>query len=128
MADVIIDHMSITVADYDKSKKFYEAALKPLGMTVMAEFPTDGHGMAAGIGKEKPILWISGGKLTKPHVHFAFTAASRAEVDGFYKAAMAAGGKDNGPPGIREHYHSNYYAAFVLDPDGHNIEAVSHRG
>ncbi len=127
MADVIIDHISLTVSDYDTSKKFYEAALGPIGVTVMMEFPTD-RGMAAGLGKEKPILWLSGGAQVKPHVHVAFSASSRAEVDGFYAAALANGGKDNGPPGIREHYHANYYAAFVFDPDGHNIEVVTHRG
>jgi catechol 2,3-dioxygenase-like lactoylglutathione lyase family enzyme len=127
MAGIIIDHIAVTVSDYEKSKQFYQAALKPLGVTVMMEFPTD-RGMAAGLGKDKPILWLSGGSHTKPRVHFAFTAGSRGEVDGFYEAAMAAGGKDNGPPGIREHYHANYYAAFVLDPDGHNIEVVAHGG
>lgn len=130
MADITIDHLGITVADYAKSKRFYEAALKPLGVTMMMEFPMDGGSMAGGLGKEKPILWISGGSgaVTKPRVHFAFTAGSRAEVDGFYKAAIGAGGKDNGKPGIREHYHANYYAAFVIDPDGHNVEVVTHRG
>jgi catechol 2,3-dioxygenase-like lactoylglutathione lyase family enzyme len=128
MADIVIDHIGLTVSDYDKAKRFYEAALKPLGMTMMMEFPMETGGMAGGLGKNKPILWISGGSgaVTKPRIHFAFTATSRAEVDGFYREAMAAGGKDNGPPGIREHYHANYYAAFVIDPDGHNVEVVSH--
>lgn len=130
MADIVIDHIGITVADYEKSKKFYEAALSPLGMFMIMEFPMDGGSMAGGLGKEKPIFWISGGRgaVTKPRVHFAFTATSRAEVDKFYAAAIAAGGRDNGPPGLREHYHANYYAAFVIDPDGHNVEVVAHHG
>jgi predicted lactoylglutathione lyase len=87
------------------------------------EFP---GGRVIGYGAEKPIFWINSGAALRDHVHVAFAAASRADVDAFYKAAMAAGGRDNGPPGIREDYHPNYYAAFVLDPDGHNIEAVCH--
>lgn len=125
--DVIIDHVSVYVSDYEKAKRFYTEALRPIGVEVLMEFPAGG-GMAAGFGKGKPILWISEAGQTKPRVHVAFTAASRAEVDAFYAAALEAGGEDNGPPGLRPHYHANYYAAFVLDPDGHNIEVVSHGG
>jgi catechol 2,3-dioxygenase-like lactoylglutathione lyase family enzyme len=125
--DVTIDHVSLSVSDYAKAKKFYVETLKPLGVKVISEFPTE-KGNAAGLGKMKPILWISGGGKMKPRAHIAFTAASRAEVDAFYKAALASGGSDNGPPGLRPHYHKTYYAAFVLDPDGNNIEAVTHQG
>jgi catechol 2,3-dioxygenase-like lactoylglutathione lyase family enzyme len=127
-ADVTIDHISLSVSNYAKAKKFYSETLKPLGMSVMMEFPTEKGGNAMGLGKVKPILWIAEGGKTTPRAHFAFTAASRGEVDAFYAAAMASGGKDNGPPGIRPHYHENYYAAYVLDPDGNNIEAVTHQG
>lgn len=125
--DATIDHVALSVSDYDKAKKFYVATLKPLGIKVISEFPTPG-GNAMGMGKMKPILWISGGGKTTPRAHIAFTAASRAEVDAFHAAAMKTGGSDNGPPGIRAHYHASYYAAFVLDPDGNNIEAVTHQG
>lgn len=127
MSDVIIDHLGITVADYARSRAFYTAALGPLGVTVLMEFPTEEGVTICGLGKEKPILWLTPGAQTTPHLHVALTAASRAEVDAFYAAALAAGGRDNGPPGLREHYHPNYYGAFVFDPDGHNIEAVCHR-
>ena len=121
-----IDHMSLSVSDYDKSKKFYVAALRPLRGGVVMEFPMDG-GATAGLGPDgKPFLWISGGSGLIQHVHLALRAENRAQVDAFYAAAIAAGGRDNGPPGLRPHYHKNYYAAFVLDPDGHNIEVVTH--
>ena len=121
-----IDHMSLSVGDYDKAKAFYTAALKPLRGGVVMEFPMDDGGKVMGLGSDgKPFLWISGtGKV--PHQHIALRAETRAQVDAAYAAAMAAGGKDNGPPGLRLHYHKNYYAAFVLDPDGHNIEVVTH--
>ena len=127
----IIDHIGLSVTDLGKAKAFYAAALAPLGLGVIMEFPASvtGDFDVAGIGRlggQKGELWISAEGKTTPHVHLAFIAASRAEVDDFYKAAMAAGGADNGAPGIRAHYHPNYYGAFVLDPDGHNIEAVCH--
>src|SRR5262249_33255508 len=107
---------------------FYLAALAPLGYQPIKELPShlapDG---AVGLGvPPKPDFWIAGGRPQSPPLHVAFRAASRAAVDSFYKAALAAGGRDNGPPGIRAHYHPNYYGAFVLDPDGHNVEAVCH--
>jgi catechol 2,3-dioxygenase-like lactoylglutathione lyase family enzyme len=122
-----IDHTSLSVSDYEKAKAFYAAALAPLGVAVQMEFPMDDGSSVVGIGSPgKPFLWISGGGKTMPHVHIALRAENRRQVDAFYAAAMAAGGTDNGAPGPRPHYHHHYYAAFVLDPDGHNIEAVVH--
>ncbi len=111
-------------------KIFYAQALAPLGYGLIVEVPadqTEQGSPAAGFGMDrKPDFWIGGeGKLEKP-VHVAIVAKDRAAVDAFYQAALAAGGKDNGAPGLRPHYHPDYYAAFVLDPDGHNIEAVCH--
>ena len=125
----MLDHIGITVSDYQASKKFYSAALKPLGYELVLEVPEEvtGHSAVAGFGEPpKPDFWISGGTPNNPPNHIAFRAASRAVVDAFYRAALAAGAKDNGAPGIRAHYHPDYYGAFVLDPDGHNIEAVCH--
>jgi catechol 2,3-dioxygenase-like lactoylglutathione lyase family enzyme len=122
MSAPAIDHLSIAVTDLDVAKKFYAAALKPLGWKLMMEF--DG---SAGFGVDgKPYFWIAGGKKTRPRVHVAFGAATRRDVDKFYRAAIKAGAMDNGKPGLRPDYHPTYYAAFVLDPDGHNIEAVTH--
>ena len=121
-----LDHVSISTADYAVSLAFYERALAPLGVKTHMKFEGE-EGNVAGLGSDEPFLWIGdGGKLTGGRVHIAFRARTRAEVDAFYAAAMAAGAKDNGPPGLRAHYHANYYAAFVYDPDGHNIEAVCH--
>jgi catechol 2,3-dioxygenase-like lactoylglutathione lyase family enzyme len=125
-----IDHTSLSVSDFAAAKTFYTAALKPLGISVLMEVPKSvtGNVDAAGLGANgKPFFWLAGAGKTTPRVHLAFAANSRAEVDAFYKAAIAAGGKDNGAPGIRAHYHPNYYGAFVLDMDGHNIEAVYHK-
>ncbi len=124
-----IDHMGLSVSDYERAKAFYLAALKPLGGGIIMEFPygTIGPFASAGLGVAgKPFLWISTGEKTAPHLHVAFRTETREQVDQFYAAAMEAGGTDNGPPGLRLHYHANYYGAFVLDPDGHNIEAVCH--
>ena len=124
----MIDHIGFPVSDYAHAKAFYEKALAPLGYTLIMEVQQDeSDSPAAGFGMNgKPDFWIGGeGALNKP-VHIAIAAQDRAAVDAFYKAAMAAGGKDNGAPGIRAHYHPNYYGAFVLDPDGHNVEAVCH--
>jgi catechol 2,3-dioxygenase-like lactoylglutathione lyase family enzyme len=116
----MIDHISVHVSDLDRSIAFYAAALAPLGYVVVMEFPG-----AAGLGVAgKPDLWLGKSEKIAPQ-HVAFRA-ERAQVGAFYEAAIAAGGKDNGKPGIREHYHPNYYGAFVIDPDGHNIEAVCH--
>ena len=118
----MIDHTGVTVSDISKSKAFYRAALAPLGYAPLMEFEeAAGYGVAP-----KPDFWIGQGTSNASHTHVAFRADSRAQVDAFYRAAIAAGGRDNGPPGLRPHYHPNYYGAFVLDPDGHNIEAVCH--
>lgn len=125
----MIDHTGVVVSDFNKSKSFYTQALQPIGYTLLMEFPASvtGHTDVAGFGEvPKPDFWISRGTANKPPIHIAFRVASRAMVDAFYQAAMGAGGVDNGAPGLRPHYHPNYYGAFVLDPDGHNIEAVCH--
>ncbi len=126
----MIDHTGIVSSDYEKSRAFYEAALAPLGFTKVLEFPAavTGHTDVAGFGEApKAEFWIARGTPNVPPLHVAFRVESRAIVDAFYRAAMEAGGRDNGAPGIRAHYHPNYYGAFVLDPDGHNIEAVCHQ-
>lgn len=125
----MIDHTGIDVSDGVASRRFYEAALAPLGYEVVMEVPTEytGGAIVFGMGvPPKPDFWIHAGTPQKPRVHVAFSAGDRATVDAFYRAAIAAGGKDNGPPGLRPHYHEHYYGAFVLDPDGHNIEACCH--
>jgi catechol 2,3-dioxygenase-like lactoylglutathione lyase family enzyme len=127
----MIDHIGFPVSDFERSKAFYLKALAPLDYSLVMEMMQDrppGEAPAAGFGaKGKPDFWIGGeGGLDKP-LHVAIVAKDRAIVDAFYKAAIAAGGRDNGAPGIRTHYHANYYGAFVLDPDGHNIEAVCHK-
>lgn len=125
-----VDHTSLSVSDFANAKAFYTAALKPLGITVLMEFPkaVTGNVDVAGLGSNgKPFFWLAGAGKTAPRIHIAFTADSRADVDAFYKAAIGAGGTDNGPPGIRAMYHPTYYGAFVLDADGHNVEAVCHK-
>ena len=125
----MIDHTGISVSDWSKAKAFYDAAFAPLGASLLYMVPdqyTDGR-KVGGYGREqKPYFWLHENADTGPGRHYAFKAATRAEVDAFYEAAMAAGGRDNGKPGLRPHYHENYYGAFVLDPDGNNIEAVCH--
>ena len=126
----MIDHTGVVVSDYEKSRAFYEAALAPLGFTKVLEFPAavTGHTDVAGFGEApKAEFWISRGTPNQPPVHIAFRVESRAIVDAFHVAALQAGGTCNGAPGIRAHYHPNYYGAFVRDPDGHNIEAVCHQ-
>ena len=120
----MIDHTGIVVSDLDRSRRFYEAALAPIQYACLMEVP---GGAGLGFGEPpKPDFWLLRGKPNDPRIHVAFRVNSRAMVDAFYRAAIAAGGKDNGGPGVRPHYHPNYYGAFVLDPDGHNIEAVCH--
>lgn len=125
----MIDHIGFPVSDYDRAKAFYAQALAPLDYTLIMEVAQEDNpgDRAAGFGAGgKPDFWIGGeGGIDKP-LHVAIVAKDRATVDAFYKAALAAGGRDNGPPGLRPHYHANYYGAFVRDPDGHNIEAVCH--
>ena len=119
----MIDHTGVAVSNMTMSKAFYAAALAPLGYSILMEYERfAGFGVAP-----KPDFWIGEGAPNVPPIHVAFRADSRGQVDAFYKAALTAGGRDNGAPGLREHYHPNYYGAFVLDPDGHNIEAVCHR-
>jgi catechol 2,3-dioxygenase-like lactoylglutathione lyase family enzyme len=126
MSECIIDHMSLSVADFAGMTAFYEKALSPLGITAMMRFGKDvtGDYDTAGFGRERPFLWIAGGGKAEPHVHIAIKADSRAQVDAFHQAALAAGGKDNGAPGLRPQYHPDYYAAFIIDPEGHNLETV----
>jgi catechol 2,3-dioxygenase-like lactoylglutathione lyase family enzyme len=126
-----LDHIGISVTDSERSKAFYTKALAPLGITLVMEF-----GPACGFGRNgKPDFWFGSGTMkfqtaeqikTITPVHVCFTAKDRAEVDAFYAAAIAAGGRDNGKPGLRPEYHAAYYGAFVLDPDGHNVEACIH--
>jgi catechol 2,3-dioxygenase-like lactoylglutathione lyase family enzyme len=126
----MLDHIGLTVADFAKSRAFFDAALQPLGIALMMEFGPEQTGGTshAGYGSEgRPYFWIGTGGAPG-HVHVALAAPDRATVDAFYAAAIAAGGADNGPPGVRAQYHPNYYGAFVLCPDGHNIEAVCHAG
>ena len=119
----MIDHAGFGVRDYATSKAFYEQALAPLGITLIME----PMGRAAGFGEDgKPYFWIEDGRAPVTQVHVAFHAGDRATVDAFHAAALAAGGTDNGGPGVREIYHPTYYGAYVLDPDGNNVEAVCH--
>lgn len=122
----MIDHSGISVSDFEMAKAFYEKALAPLGASFLHMVPPEyTNGVkVGGFGVDIPCFWIDEGEAQKPPLHFAFKAENRAAVDAFYEAAMEAGGTDNGPPGLRPHYHEHYYGAFVLDPDGNNIEAV----
>lgn len=117
----MIDHVGLKASDFETSKRFFAAALAPLGYSLIGEF----GGAAAGFGADgKPDFWISKGPSAP--VHVAIASPDRATVDAFHAAALAAGGRDNGAPGVRPQYHPDYYAAFVYDPDGNNIEAVCH--
>ena len=118
----MIDHTGLNVSDIATSRAFYVAALAPLGYQPLMDFE-----QFCGFGvPPKPDFWIGQGTSNLPPIHGAFRAESRDQVNEFYAAAIAAGGRDHGPPGLRPQYHPNYYGAFVLDPDGHNIEAVCH--
>jgi catechol 2,3-dioxygenase-like lactoylglutathione lyase family enzyme len=118
----MFDHIGFRVRDVAASRRFYLAALAPLGFGVAME-----HEGAVGLGRDgKPELWLSQGEAPASPLHIAFAARTRGEVDAFHAAALAAGARDNGRPGLRPHYHPNYYGAFAIDPDGHNIEAVCH--
>jgi catechol 2,3-dioxygenase-like lactoylglutathione lyase family enzyme len=123
----MIDHMGFAVSELDRSKAFYDAALAPLGLTVIMTVTPEqtGKGRALGYGKDgNPFFWIGDNERVGEGTHVAFRVDSRREVEAFHAAALAAGGTDHGAPGLREHYGPNYYAAYVLDPDGANIEAV----
>ena len=120
----MLDHVGFGVSDYQRSKAFYERALVPLGISLLLE----PKGQAAGFGKDgRPFFWVeTRGPASPGAVHVAFTVASRDTVDAFHAAALEAGGTDNGAPGVRALYHPDYYGAYVLDPDGNNVEAVCH--
>lgn len=118
----MFDHVVFGVSDYAASKAFFLKALEPLGIAVVLEGPLGIELSADG----KSSLCLFETKEKPAHLHLAFVAANRRQVDAFHRAALAAGGKDHGAPGLRPHYHPNYYAAFAIDPDGHNIEVVCH--
>lgn len=119
----MFDHIGIGASNLEASKAFFLEALAPLGVTVAME-----AGDAVGLGRDrKPSFWLGASTEKCTPLHLAFTAENRRQVDEFYRRALAAGGKDNGPPGLRPHYHADYYAAFVIGPDGHNVEAVCHK-
>jgi catechol 2,3-dioxygenase-like lactoylglutathione lyase family enzyme len=126
----MLDHVGFAVSDAERSRTFYERALAPLGISlIMTATPdqTEAGGTAHGFGSDgKPYFWVGDKEAVGEGTHVAFEARTRAEVHAFYSAALAAGGRDNGAPGLRPHYHPDYYAAFVFDPDGINVEAVCH--
>jgi catechol 2,3-dioxygenase-like lactoylglutathione lyase family enzyme len=125
----MIDHMGIGAGDYAASRRFYDSALATLGVGVVMEVTAEQTGGYQGVGygrNGKPVFWVSSGGPRGSGIHVAFTASSRAAVDAFYATGLMAGGRDNGPPGLRPHYHPDYYGAFLLDPDGVNVEAVCH--
>ena len=125
----MIDHLSLVVSDYEKSKAFYSQALAPTGHAKVVELAPARAGQSGSAGfchADGSDLWISQGDARTTPIHIAFRVPTRAAVDAFHAAAVAAGGKDNGAPGLRARYHPNYYGAYVLDPDGRNIEAVCH--
>jgi catechol 2,3-dioxygenase-like lactoylglutathione lyase family enzyme len=123
MEKVMIDHTGIIVSNFENSKAFYASALAPLGYQLLREFGASN----AGFGIDgNPDFWIGQGEVNTLRTHVAFRVETREIVQAFYKAALGIGGRDNGAPGLRTHFHPDYYGAFVLDPDGHNIEAVCH--
>jgi catechol 2,3-dioxygenase-like lactoylglutathione lyase family enzyme len=120
---MILDHIGLAVRDFAKSATFFRRALAPLGIQTVLE----GEGWAM-LGKDgRPEFWIGAHGIPPGPIHIAFAAENREQVRAFHRAALAAGGRDNGAPGIRVKYHPDYYGAFVFDPDGHNVEAVCHR-
>jgi catechol 2,3-dioxygenase-like lactoylglutathione lyase family enzyme len=125
----VIDHMGIGASDFEASTRFYDAALAALGVALVMEVTAEQTGGHRGRGygtDRKPFFWLGDDGPRGTGIHIAFSASSRLQVDAFYAAALSAGGKDNGAPGLRPHYHPNYYGAFVFDPDGVNVEAVCH--
>ena len=125
----MIDHITFGVADFDRSTHFYDIAFAPLDVRRLFDVPLEQAGgyRTTGYGDKRPWFWITEHDPTRGKLHVAVRAVDRAAVDAFHHAALAAGGRDNGGPGPRPHYHPDYYGAFVIDPDGHNIEAVCHR-
>jgi catechol 2,3-dioxygenase-like lactoylglutathione lyase family enzyme len=126
----MIDHIGINISNFGKSKEFYANALAPLSYQLLREFEapeTSGLTTVAALGVDgKPNFWIIQGEVNTPRIHIAFRAETREMVQAFYEVALKIGGRDNGAPSLRTHYHPDYYGAFILDPDGHNIEAVCH--
>jgi len=124
----MLDHITFGVADFARCSDFYDKALAPLGIKRVYEVSAEDTGSKPfiGYGDERPFFWIGPGDASTGQLHFAFTAKTRAEVDAFHAAGLAAGGTDNGAPGLRPDYHPDYYGAFVFDPEGRNIEAVCH--
>ncbi|MEM7073659.1 MAG: VOC family protein [Pseudomonadota bacterium] len=124
----MIDHITFGISDFDRSVAFYDAAFAPLGVTRLYNVPLKHTNdvRVTGYGDNRPWFWLAEEDTTKGKLHVALQASDRAAVDAFHAAALRAGGLDNGPPGPRPHYHADYYGAFVLDPDGNNIEAVCH--
>lgn len=121
----MIHHIDFAVTDFQRSRDFYLRTLSPLGLSAVMDRHHDDGGRLTGFGVlPDPVFWIRSGETPPGHLHVAFTASSRAAVDAFHAAALAAGGQDKGAPGLRSRYDDNYYAAYILDPDGHNIEAV----
>lgn len=122
----MFDHVKFGVTDYAASKAFYVKALEPLGVTIVSE-GSPSYGVELSTARSEASLCLCQSEEKPAHLHIAFAAETRQQVDAFYRAALEAGAADNGPPGLRPRYHANYYAAFVIDPDGHNIEAVCHK-
>lgn len=124
----MIDHITFGVTDIARSTAFYSQALAPLGIKRLFDVPEEHSGgvQVIGYGDDRPWFWLAEQDATTGMLHIALQAKHRADIDAFHVAAIQAGGVDNGPPGLRPHYHPEYYAAFILDPDGHNIEAVCH--
>ena len=124
----MIDHVTFGIRDFQRSVDFYDRAFAPLGVSRLFEVPLEHTGgvRIAGYGSDRPWFWIAEERATRGMLHIALQAPDRSSVDAFHAASIAAGGSDNGAPGFRAHYHADYYGAFVLDPDGHNIEAVCH--
>ena len=122
----VLNHIELPVTDAERSRQFYEAALSPLGVALVVSTVAAAHGGARyGLGRAGyPSFWIHSEPGIRSAIHVAFTAGDRAAVRAFHEAALANGGTENGPPGIRERYHTHYFAAYILDPDGNNIEAV----
>ncbi len=121
----MLDHITFGVTDFDRSVRFYDRAFAPLGVRRLYDDP-NGGARATGYGDQRPWFWIAEASPTSGLMHVALSASSRDQVAAFHREALLAGGTDNGGPGLRPQYHPGYYAAFVLDPDGHNIEAVFH--
>ncbi|MEO7027347.1 MAG: VOC family protein [Caulobacteraceae bacterium] len=124
----MIDHITFGISDFARSTAFYDRALAPLGIKRLFDVPVEHTGgvKVTGYGDDQPWFWIAEEDATRGKLHIALAAKNRAAVDAFHREALAAGSRDNGAPGPRPHYHANHYGAFVLDPDGHNIEAVQH--